>query len=54
MNEITPQTRNTFRSGYECAHKDDIVDAAEAFNKQFNIKHWIVHFKVSYERRYIG
>ena len=32
---------------HEGVHKDNIVKAAEAFNNQFKIKHWVVHYEVS-------
>ena len=31
---------------HEGVHEDNIVKAAEAFNKQFKIKHWMVHYRV--------
>ena len=32
------------------SHEDNIINAAEAFNNQFNIKHWVVHYDVSLKR----
>ena len=36
-----------FRHSHEGIHEDNIVKAAEAFNNQFKIKHWVVHYEVS-------
>ena len=36
-----------FRLSHEGMHEDNIVKAAEAFNNQFKIKHWVVHYEVS-------
>ena len=33
---------------HEGVHEDNIVKAAEAFNKQFKIKHWVVHYEVTF------
>ena len=37
-----------FRSSHEGIHDDNIINAAEAFNSQFNIKYWVVHYEVSH------
>ena len=36
-----------FSSAHDGVHEDNIINAALAFNKQFNIKHWVVHYDVS-------
>ena len=28
-------------------HEDNVIKAAEEFNNQFKIKHWVVHYEVS-------
>ena len=36
-----------FRLSHEGVREDNIIKAAEAFNNQFKIKHWVVHYEVS-------
>ena len=40
-----------YRFAHEGVHEDNIIKAAEEFNKQFNIKHWVVHHEVSFLER---
>ena len=47
----TKYTLIFFSSAHDGVHEDNIINAAMAFNKQFVLKHWIIHYDVSLNTR---